>query len=81
MTSDVPDYGLIVGVPGRQCGWMSRHGVKLAAADSSGVMICPESGFRYKEDESGKLKCLDLDEQARLPEEHRIGKKHYRDIK
>ena len=26
VTKDVPDYGFIVGVPGRQKGWMSRHG-------------------------------------------------------
>ncbi|HUF62710.1 MAG TPA: acyltransferase [Verrucomicrobiales bacterium] len=26
VTKDVPDYSLIVGVPGRQKGWMSRHG-------------------------------------------------------
>src|SRR5262249_27310450 len=26
VTSDVPDYALMVGVPARRAGWMSRHG-------------------------------------------------------
>lgn len=26
---DVPDYALVVGVPGRQVGWMSEHGTRL----------------------------------------------------
>ena len=26
---DVPDYALVVGVPARQIGWMSRHGEQL----------------------------------------------------
>jgi UDP-2-acetamido-3-amino-2,3-dideoxy-glucuronate N-acetyltransferase len=28
---DVPDYALIIGVPGRRRGWMSRHGFRLPA--------------------------------------------------
>lgn len=26
IAKDVPDYALVMGVPGRQAGWMSRHG-------------------------------------------------------
>ena len=33
----VPDYALIVGVPGRQAGWMSRHGLPLRDPDADGV--------------------------------------------
>jgi len=29
VTKDVPDYALIVGNPGRQVGWVSRHGERL----------------------------------------------------
>jgi UDP-2-acetamido-3-amino-2,3-dideoxy-glucuronate N-acetyltransferase len=29
ITDDVKPYALVVGVPGRQIGWMSRHGVRL----------------------------------------------------
>ena len=62
VTKDVPDFALVVGNPARQVAWISRHGHKLGAPDSSGVMICPESGYRYKEIEPGILRCLDLDE-------------------
>lgn len=65
VTRDVPDYGLIVGVPGRQVGWMSRHGCRLTPDDDE-IMICPESGFRYKETGRNVLRCLDLDEDAPL---------------
>ncbi len=68
VTKDVPDYGLMVGVPAQQVGWMSRHGVKLPPPDQDGVMVCPESGLRYKETAQGVLRCLDLDEEEALPE-------------
>ena len=32
VTHDVPDYAMIVGVPGRQRGWVSRHGHPLRRA-------------------------------------------------
>ena len=46
--SDVPDYALMLGVPAKQKGWMSRHGHVLKDPDAGGVMVCPESGLRYK---------------------------------
>jgi UDP-2-acetamido-3-amino-2,3-dideoxy-glucuronate N-acetyltransferase len=67
VTKDVPDYALMMGVPARQVGWMSRHGHRLGKPDSGGVMRCPESGYRYKVVETGVLRCLDLDESAPLP--------------
>jgi UDP-2-acetamido-3-amino-2,3-dideoxy-glucuronate N-acetyltransferase len=67
VTKDVPDYALMIGVPARQVGWMSRHGHRLQNPDKQGVMICPESKMRYKEVEPGVLRCLDLDESAPLP--------------
>ena len=48
VTADVPDYALMVGVPARQRGWMSRHGHKLTNPDTNGIMICPESSYRYQ---------------------------------
>jgi len=80
VSRDVPDYALILGVPGRQKGWMSRHGHKLEKGDN-GIMVCPESGFRYKEISSGVVKCLDLDEDAPLPDHLAIGRKSYNDYK
>jgi UDP-2-acetamido-3-amino-2,3-dideoxy-glucuronate N-acetyltransferase len=80
VSKDVPDYALMVGVPARQKGWMSRHGHLLKSPDSEGTLTCPESGLRYKED-TGRLHCLDLDEEAPLPPEMAIGKEFYDTIK
>ena len=76
MTTDVPDYALMVGVPARRTGWMSRHGHRLANPDTKGMMTCPESGLRYRETD-GQLRCLDLDEDTPLPPEMRQGEKPY----
>lgn len=62
---EVPDYALMAGVPARRKGWMSRHGHKLGNPDADGVMVCPESKWRYRED-GGQLRCLDRDEDAVL---------------
>jgi UDP-2-acetamido-3-amino-2,3-dideoxy-glucuronate N-acetyltransferase len=78
VTKDVPDYALMLGVPARQQGWMSRHGHRL---QGSGIMICPESGFRYAEGEPGVLRCLDLHEEAPLPEKLRLGQVSYDELK
>jgi UDP-2-acetamido-3-amino-2,3-dideoxy-glucuronate N-acetyltransferase len=81
VTKDVPDYALVIGNPGRPVGWMSRHGHRLGTADSSGIMRCPESGYRYKETAPGVLRCLDLEEEAPLPAELSKGTKSYRQLK
>jgi UDP-2-acetamido-3-amino-2,3-dideoxy-glucuronate N-acetyltransferase len=81
VTKNVPDYALIVGSPGRQKGWMSRHGLPLKDPDAEGIMLCPESGYRYKEVEKGQLKCLDLDEDESLPPDKAVGKKCYDEFK
>lgn len=87
VTRDVPDYALMVGVPARQKGWMSRHGHILGAPDSEGVMVCPESGLRYKfcvadKDEMlQRLHCIDLDEDSPLPQEMREGNRYYDEFK
>ena len=80
VAKDVPDYALMLGNPARQKAWMSRHGLKLVPG-TDGVMVCPESGFRYREVTPGVLKCLDLDEDASLPEGLRTGTKFYDDFK
>lgn len=81
VTKNVPDYALIVGSPGRQKGWMSRHGLPLKNTDAEGIMLCPESGYRYKEVEKGLLRCLDLDENKPLPGDKAVGKKCYDEFK
>ena len=80
VTKDVPDYALMMGVPARQKGWMSRHGHVLRES-GNGTMKCPESGFRYRETEPGVLKCLDLDEEAPLPAELAVGGIAYGEFK
>jgi UDP-2-acetamido-3-amino-2,3-dideoxy-glucuronate N-acetyltransferase len=81
ISKDVPDYALMIGVPARQKGWMSRHGHVLKDPDSDGIYTCPESGLRYKEVEPGTLRCSDLDEDAPLPKELAVGKIFYRELK
>lgn len=81
VTKDVPDYALVSGVPSRQTGWVSRHGVKLSKPDKKGIMVCPESKLRYKFDNNKILKCVDLDEEAQLPEKMAVGRKHYDEFK
>ena len=63
---DVPDYALMLGVPAKRRGWMSRHGHRLPAPDADGVMRCPESGWRYQEIAPGVLRCLDKPEDESL---------------
>ncbi len=64
---DVPDYALMLGVPARQRGWMSRHGHRLVDRNGAGELVCPESGWRYQEVEPGILRCLDWPEDTALP--------------
>lgn len=66
VTRDVPPYALMVGVPARRVGWMSRHGHRLPSPEADGMMRCPESGLRYREVSPAVLKALDLDEEEAL---------------
>lgn len=64
---NIPDYALMLGVPARQKGWMSRHGYRLPQPNERGLMTCPESGWRYKETGQGHIYCLDWPEDQPLP--------------
>ncbi len=46
ITKNVKPFALVVGNPGRQTGWVSEYGHKLAF-NSDGVAVCPESGQKY----------------------------------
>jgi len=81
VSRDVPDYALMVGVPSRQKGWMSRHGHLLTNPDGDGILVCPESRLRYREVAAGLLRCLDLDEEAPLPAELAVGHEFYDALK
>ena len=81
VTKDVPDYALMLGNPARQKGWMSRHGHRLLAPGADGLYRCPESGYRYREETPGILRCLDLDEEAPLPASLSTGSRPYDEYK
>ena len=53
VTNDVLDFALMVGVPAKRIGWVSRSGDILGAD-----LICPRTGEVYAEDE-GKLFLLE----------------------
>ncbi|HEX6869738.1 MAG TPA: acyltransferase [Micromonosporaceae bacterium] len=48
VTKDVPDFALIVGVPGRRVGWVGRAGVPLKST-GDGRFMCPRTGAEYLE--------------------------------
>lgn len=60
VSRDVPDFALVVGVPARRIGWMSRHGERLTFVD--GAAICPATGERYRLREGS---CSPVEEDAR----------------
>lgn len=68
VNADVPEYALMLGVPAVRKGWMSRHGFRLSKPDADGVMVCPKSGWRYREVEPNVLKCLDWSEDRSVNE-------------
>ncbi len=80
VTHDVPDYALMMGVPAKPVGFMSRHGHHLAKPDAAGIMRCPESNFRYQV-QNGALRCLDLAEDAPLPSHLAVGQRSYDELK
>ena len=47
VTRDVPNFAMVVGVPAKQIGWMSKHGEKLIF-NNEGIAICPATQEKYK---------------------------------
>ena len=79
VTKDIPDYGLVLGNPGKLSGYMSRHGHKLTF-NESGRATCPESKFVYEKVED-QVRCLDLVEDEPLPSEFSFGSQDYGSFK
>jgi len=50
VTKDVLNFALMVGVPARRTGWMSRAGERLGRD-----LVCPRDGSRYRETANGML--------------------------
>jgi UDP-2-acetamido-3-amino-2,3-dideoxy-glucuronate N-acetyltransferase len=59
VTQDVPDFGLVAGVPARRIGWVGRFGVPLEK-EGWGLFRCPETGSLHLE-RDGALIELDTD--------------------
>jgi len=57
VTSDVPEFALMVGVPAKQIGWVSALGHRLSF-DAHGMATCSESGQAY-ELKDGRVKALE----------------------
>jgi len=44
---NVPDYGLVAGVPARQIGWVCKCGVTLRDSEED-ILVCASCGSRYR---------------------------------
>ncbi|WP_396157216.1 acyltransferase [Flavobacterium sp.] len=48
VNKDVPDFALMVGVPAKQIGWMSRFGERMdLPLNGKGTYICPHTNDKY----------------------------------
>ena len=55
---DVKPYALMVGVPAKQVGWMSAHGVRLnLSLEGDGEALCDETGEKYILTEGEVRRC------------------------
>jgi UDP-2-acetamido-3-amino-2,3-dideoxy-glucuronate N-acetyltransferase len=93
VTKDVPDYRLVMGVPGKVVGYVSRHGHRLCFDKPSKAdirkAICPESGWSYslhpiwsgRKIIDWKVTCIDFSENEKLPEDKAVGTTSYGDIR
>jgi len=64
---NVPDFALMVGVPARQIGWMSRFGEQLKfkdQGDGTSLAICSNTGEQYKKDANERVECHSKDSVA-----------------
>jgi UDP-2-acetamido-3-amino-2,3-dideoxy-glucuronate N-acetyltransferase len=53
VTTNVPDFALMAGVPARRIGWMSREGEKLGPD-----LMCSRTGEAYRETLDGRLEVI-----------------------
>ncbi len=62
VNQNVPAYALIVGVPARQIGWMSRFGERLYFDEGKGgqaIATCSKTGDIYLKDAQNKVSIRD----------------------
>lgn len=48
VTRDVPDHGLVMGVPARRIGWVGRAGHRLVETADAGRLACPATSEEYE---------------------------------
>jgi UDP-2-acetamido-3-amino-2,3-dideoxy-glucuronate N-acetyltransferase len=58
VTQSVPPFALMLGVPARHCGWMSRYGHRLSILPDQ-TAVCPESGEEYMLAVDGSLQRIE----------------------
>ena len=59
INKDVKAYALMVGVPGRQIGWMSQYGEQISLPLSGeGEYVCPHQGLVYRL-AGDRLQCVE----------------------
>lgn len=58
VNKDVPPHAMVVGVPMRIIGWMSKNGQKLSF-NEDGIGICSATNEKYKLTEENKVICLE----------------------
>ena len=49
VTTDVPRFALVAGVPARQIGWVGKTGRRLQPSPEDDGWVCPETGDHYRE--------------------------------
>jgi UDP-2-acetamido-3-amino-2,3-dideoxy-glucuronate N-acetyltransferase len=58
INTDIKPYALMVGVPAKQIGWMSQHGLRLnLPLNGEAETTCPQTGILYKLS-NGNCTCL-----------------------
>lgn len=50
VVKDVPDYGMMLGVPAVRKGWICKCGVTLHSSGTEAMHICSECGSKYKQE-------------------------------
>lgn len=58
VNKDVPAFAMVVGVPMRIIGWMSKNGQKLSF-NKEGIGICSVTNEKYKLTDENKVICLE----------------------
>lgn len=56
VTKDVPDFGLVMGAPAKQVGWVGRAGKKLTQIKTDPTkFVCEDTGAEYKQESETTL--------------------------